>query len=266
MPLWLCESLKQWTSAPLHLPGGRRAPLILIPGFGARHRKVVTPSHGPERCHTSSGKGHGHGYWRSSRPRCKPRPNRVPAKTLHGDDTTITTGVTDDHKRFQKTRKYYDHFWNQRLLSMHNRDQHQSDAHVHAHPKKAVQKLEEGSAFVVGHHLVQHSQWSTECVPRNDDCKQSTHFLSRRSRFTVPFFMCYNTCCSKEQTCLRKQHRLRCRVQFAKRGSVFSRPRHHNRWLESTKPIGALEFVSHRSLRQTGTRGHPFALLISNRR
>ena len=57
-------------------------------------------------------------------------------------------------------------FWNQRLLSMHNRGQHKSDAHANVRPEKEVQKLEVGSAFVVGHHLVQHSQWSTECVPR----------------------------------------------------------------------------------------------------
>ena len=119
--------------------------------------------------------------------------------------------------------------------------------------RKQFKKLGVGSAVVVGHHLVQHSQWSRPCVHRKDDCKQSRHFLSRRSRITVPFFMCYNTCCSKEQTCLRKQHRLRCRVQFSKRGSVFSRPRHHNRRLESTKLIGALEFVSHRPSQRSKT-------------
>ena len=107
-------------SPPQHLSGGWRSPLVPVTIFGGKHRKVVAPDRGPEGCYESSGKGYGHGYWRSSRPLSKPCQKQVRPTICSEEVHENTTGVTFNHKRYQRKRLRYEYFWHQRLLSVQN--------------------------------------------------------------------------------------------------------------------------------------------------
>ena len=51
------------------LSGRKNCPLILKPAFGGRNKKHNIPERGAERDYRRCGRGHGAGYWQSSRPR-----------------------------------------------------------------------------------------------------------------------------------------------------------------------------------------------------
>ena len=82
-----------WIPAASHWPGGSWHPLRVIPAFGGRSKKQVSLERDPERVFSSSGGGHGTGYWRSHRPQ-KQRSQRLTI-ILRGDLVLKTASVEE---------------------------------------------------------------------------------------------------------------------------------------------------------------------------
>ena len=120
-----------WIPAASHLPGGSRHPLRVIPAFGGRSKKKVSFERGPERVFSSSGGGHGTGYWRSHRPQkqrsVRHHRRRQCAHAVASDSQVSSSASsivpfvarTAALTSFQKKRLAYQRFFNDTLLAQH---------------------------------------------------------------------------------------------------------------------------------------------------